>query len=180
MREVADVDVAIMNAWWRVKPLLLADPEELARRLARRKKAGLVRPPRGYCLAVRASDRRMTRGSGRRYLAEQVKEGMEWEVSRVPVYRKYRNEGERFRWWRWVCLACGKLVRTIYLPRKVPTVAEFFGDEKRLVKSEADELPAVRHRLMNFLTRLSWTLYSWTRRESCLAAGEGGGRRRGR
>jgi DNA-binding NarL/FixJ family response regulator len=38
----------------------MADPHELARRLARRRSALLTRPPRAWCLAIRASDRRIT------------------------------------------------------------------------------------------------------------------------
>jgi len=37
----------------------LADEAELARRLARRRNAGLGRPPRAWCMAVRASDTRI-------------------------------------------------------------------------------------------------------------------------
>ncbi len=38
----------------------MADPEELARRLARRRSALLTRPQRAWCLTIRASDRRIT------------------------------------------------------------------------------------------------------------------------
>ena len=41
-----DVELAIHDAWQRVRPILLADEAELARRLARRRNAGLGRPPR--------------------------------------------------------------------------------------------------------------------------------------
>src|SRR3954469_10282581 len=58
-RLMDDVELAILDAWQRVKPRLLRDPSELARRLARRNRALLQRPPRAWCLAVRASDRRL-------------------------------------------------------------------------------------------------------------------------
>src|SRR4051794_11274892 len=54
-----DVELAILNAWQAVKPRLLGDPGELARRLARRNSVSLQRPPRAWCLAVRASDTRL-------------------------------------------------------------------------------------------------------------------------
>src|SRR5438094_5431076 len=50
---------AIAEAWQRVKPLVEKDPDELARRLARRRLAVMQRPPRAWCLAVRASDTRI-------------------------------------------------------------------------------------------------------------------------
>ncbi len=249
---MADIDVAVMEAWWRVKPVLLSDPEELARRLARRRTALIMRPPRAYCLGVRASDRRMTAwetamvpeklamgrgeegygehvvylnarvvkrlcaevdldirayegsevaeklgvstaqlnygmrkgkyrvarifglsgkkvnvplvwkedgrscdpgagncfsppeavwGSGWKFLAAGFPEEFEQGVSRVPVYRRYRYEEKRFRGWRWICPGCKRKVRTIYFPRPVMTMTEFLGDEKLIVKNEADALP---------------------------------------
>jgi hypothetical protein len=56
---MGDIDRAILAAWERVKPVLLKDPEELARRLARRRKPLLLRPARAWCLAVRANDSRI-------------------------------------------------------------------------------------------------------------------------
>jgi DNA-binding CsgD family transcriptional regulator len=50
---------AIAEAWKRVKPLVEKDPDERARRLARRRLAVMQRPPRAWCLAVRASDTRI-------------------------------------------------------------------------------------------------------------------------
>src|SRR5438128_9206740 len=55
-----DVDRLILEAWEQLKPKILADPQELARRLARRRLAVLTRPVRAWCLAVRASDTRIT------------------------------------------------------------------------------------------------------------------------
>jgi hypothetical protein len=50
----------IYDAWQTcVKPLIDKDPDELARRLARRRSKLMQRPPRAWCLAVRASDRRI-------------------------------------------------------------------------------------------------------------------------
>jgi DNA-binding CsgD family transcriptional regulator len=54
-----DIHDAIANAWRNVHPKLLANPSELARRLARHESSLLTSPPRAWCLAVRASDRRL-------------------------------------------------------------------------------------------------------------------------
>src|SRR5262245_6442993 len=56
---MADIEDLILNAWSRMKPRLLEDPAEFARRLARRNGRSLSRPPRAWCLAIRASDRRL-------------------------------------------------------------------------------------------------------------------------
>jgi hypothetical protein len=53
------LDSAILAAWARVRPILQSDPDELAARLARRRSQLLLRPPRAWCLAVRAADRRL-------------------------------------------------------------------------------------------------------------------------
>src|SRR6266566_4212352 len=50
----------IREAWLRVRESILGDPDELRRRLSRRRMKSLRRPPRAWCLAVRASDRRVT------------------------------------------------------------------------------------------------------------------------
>src|SRR5882724_2536684 len=55
-----DVDRLILEAWEKLGPKILADPHELAKRLARRRMAILTRPVRAWCLAVRASDTRIT------------------------------------------------------------------------------------------------------------------------
>src|SRR6267142_3136051 len=57
---VNDVDRLILEAWEKLGPGIMGDPEELQRRLARRRSALLTRPPRAWCLCVRASDRRIT------------------------------------------------------------------------------------------------------------------------
>src|SRR5688500_7545189 len=46
-------------AWWKLHPRLLRDSDEVRRRLARRKRSGLSRPWRAYCLAVKANDLRI-------------------------------------------------------------------------------------------------------------------------
>jgi hypothetical protein len=46
-------------AWKRIRPRLLADPAELHRRLARRDTPLLTRPPRAWCLCIRANDTRL-------------------------------------------------------------------------------------------------------------------------
>jgi len=50
----------IREAWLRVRNEILTDPDELRRRLARRRMKSLTRPPRAWCVAIRASDRRIT------------------------------------------------------------------------------------------------------------------------
>src|SRR5688500_6476064 len=56
---VEDLEQAILDAWTRVKHNVLSDPLELRRRLDRRERDVLRRPPRAWCLAVRASDLRL-------------------------------------------------------------------------------------------------------------------------
>jgi DNA-binding CsgD family transcriptional regulator len=57
---MTDVDRAILKTWQQIGPKILADPEELAKRIARRRSATLTRPLRHWCIAIRASDRRIT------------------------------------------------------------------------------------------------------------------------
>src|SRR5437763_3031187 len=57
---VNDVARLVLEAWQKLGPKIMADPEELQRRLARRRSAMLTRPPRAWCLCVRASDTRIT------------------------------------------------------------------------------------------------------------------------
>jgi hypothetical protein len=54
-----DVELAITATWARLGPDIKADAKEFTRRLARRHKTLFGRPPRAWCLAVRASDTRM-------------------------------------------------------------------------------------------------------------------------
>jgi hypothetical protein len=56
---MTDLQASILAAWQRIKPALLADPTDLARRLARRRTPTLLRPPRAWCLAMRANDTRI-------------------------------------------------------------------------------------------------------------------------
>lgn len=54
----------IHDAWEkRVQPLIQRDPVELERRLARRRAGMMRRPPRAWCLAIRASDQRINPGT---------------------------------------------------------------------------------------------------------------------
>jgi hypothetical protein len=53
------IEPLILDAWKRLGPAILSNPKEVARRLARRHSATLTRPPRAWCLAVRASDTRI-------------------------------------------------------------------------------------------------------------------------
>src|SRR4051812_39762818 len=54
------IEAAIRDAWLRVRRDILSDSTELHRRLARRRSQSLTRPPRAWCIAIRASDRRIT------------------------------------------------------------------------------------------------------------------------
>src|SRR5690242_14316144 len=54
---------AILAAWEGVKRKIKDDPAELTRRLARRRLKAMTRPPRAWCLAVRASDARIHSGN---------------------------------------------------------------------------------------------------------------------
>ena len=49
----------LATAGRRVRPQLLRDPAELRRRLARRDTPLLTRPPRAWCLCIRANDTRI-------------------------------------------------------------------------------------------------------------------------
>lgn len=55
-----DLMQAIRVAWQKIEPVLARDPDELAARRSRRRQAMLLRPPRAWCLAVRACDTRLT------------------------------------------------------------------------------------------------------------------------
>ena len=46
-------------AWEQLQPTLRRDPDELRRRLARRRNGLMRRPPRAWCLSIRASDTRL-------------------------------------------------------------------------------------------------------------------------
>lgn len=54
-----DIREALEEAWRRVKDGVLNDPVELRRRVARRERPHVNRPPRCWCLAVRAGDTRL-------------------------------------------------------------------------------------------------------------------------
>ena len=55
-----DLDVALKEAADKFREKVRANPDELCKRLERRKTAMLSRPLRAWCLAVRAGDRRIT------------------------------------------------------------------------------------------------------------------------
>src|SRR5439155_16935949 len=59
-----EVDDCIFEAWERVGPTLENDPEEVLRRVKRMWGRALSRPPRAWCLAVRACDRRIDEALG--------------------------------------------------------------------------------------------------------------------
>src|SRR5215210_1438679 len=55
-----ELEQNIREAWERLRGKILSDPQELQRRLARRRMRSLTRPARAWCIAIRASDRRIT------------------------------------------------------------------------------------------------------------------------
>src|SRR2546421_1107617 len=55
-----ELERGIREAWLRLRGKILSDAQELQRRLARRRMKSLTRPPRAWCIAIRASDRRIT------------------------------------------------------------------------------------------------------------------------
>src|SRR5438105_8962767 len=55
-----EVERGIREAGLGLRGKILSDPQELAGRLARRRNKSLTRPPRAWCVAIRASDRRIT------------------------------------------------------------------------------------------------------------------------
>src|ERR1051326_5151248 len=54
-----DLEHLILTTWRHLHPHLAKNPDELGRRLARRRSPFLASPPRPWCLAVRASDTRI-------------------------------------------------------------------------------------------------------------------------
>src|SRR4051794_26538733 len=54
-----DVERTLHAAWRRIRPRLDDDAHDLARRLARRRRAVLTRPPRAWCPVLPASDTRL-------------------------------------------------------------------------------------------------------------------------
>src|SRR5262245_58713960 len=54
-----DIAKTLNQAWQRIAPKLDRDPDELRRRLARRRSALIDHPPRAWCLAIRATDTRL-------------------------------------------------------------------------------------------------------------------------
>src|SRR5215204_1417025 len=54
-----DIRRALEAAWARVKDRLLADRDALRRRVVRRERPNLSRPPREGCVAIRAGDTRL-------------------------------------------------------------------------------------------------------------------------
>src|SRR6266566_4449282 len=55
-----ELERAITTTWLKLRKQILSDPLDLHRRLARRRLKTLTRPPRAWCIAIRASDRRIT------------------------------------------------------------------------------------------------------------------------
>jgi DNA-binding NarL/FixJ family response regulator len=57
---VTDVERLLLEAWEKLGPRIMADGEELQRRLARRRSKLFERPQRAWCVCLRAADRRIT------------------------------------------------------------------------------------------------------------------------
>src|SRR4051794_1791337 len=80
-----DIGGLIVEAWKKVWGRIEGDAGELARRLSRRRLKGFNCPPREWCLAVRAGDRRITA----------------WDVRLEPALRLVRarsgQAGHEFR-----------------------------------------------------------------------------------
>src|SRR4051812_23720593 len=55
-----ELEQNIRDAWLRLRQQILSNPQDLQKRLARRRSKTLTRPPRAWCIAIRASDRRIT------------------------------------------------------------------------------------------------------------------------
>lgn len=71
---VADAFMShLLEAWNRLQPRLAADPDELQARLARRRLGVMKRPPRAWCVTLRASDTRLTPAT-----AEMAPEAAAW------------------------------------------------------------------------------------------------------
>jgi len=55
----SEIHDSLLHAWRQIRDRLASDPAELQARLDRRNSAQLKRPPRAWCLAVRANDTRL-------------------------------------------------------------------------------------------------------------------------
>src|SRR6266480_3134916 len=56
---MTDLDRAILDAWEKLRPHLQSNPDELTKRLARRRQTMVRRPMRHCCIALRACDQRI-------------------------------------------------------------------------------------------------------------------------
>src|SRR3954470_6377635 len=119
-----DLPDLIRAAWARIKPRILANPDELVRRLARRRTPTLTRTPRAWCLAIRASDHRINPAT-----APIVPEDAAYPHSHVdPELRPYLRHDEH------EVTLTAKLLRALARPvyidppdERVPIVAERLG-----------------------------------------------------
>src|SRR6266542_538855 len=59
MAAMDDIEQALRAAWDLLRPKLEQDPEKLRKRLARRQSKVIRQPPRAWCLAIKASDKRL-------------------------------------------------------------------------------------------------------------------------
>src|SRR5215212_4408850 len=60
MSLAGELERNIRDSWLKLREKILSDPQELQKRLARRRSRSLTQPPRAWCIAIRASDRRIT------------------------------------------------------------------------------------------------------------------------
>lgn len=82
-----ELEERLLKAWGRVLPRLQDDPDELQRRLARRRQSLLTRPLRVHCIAVRACDRRITPYTFLFQPTYAADPRMEKELGRYPAHR---------------------------------------------------------------------------------------------
>lgn len=68
--------------------------------------------------------------------AEALPEGFQQTVKRTPEWRIVHGRKRHFGW-RWLCPGCGRRVRTIYYPIKVPDWGEYLRDRGRISALEA-------------------------------------------
>src|SRR5688572_8166932 len=98
-----ELERALAAAIARVGPRLRGDPDELAARKGRRRLKFMQRPPRAWCLAVRASDTRVT--AWKFEVAPSRYEG--WDPER-RVWRRIEHEVTlESSLLRWICRPVG-------------------------------------------------------------------------
>src|SRR5688500_17896918 len=91
---MGDIATLIRDAWSRIRQQLDHDPHDLAKRLARRRRPTLMRSPRAWCLALRASDHRLVDfvGVDRATSIYLNADDLRQLCAPVDVYRAMRDE----------------------------------------------------------------------------------------